>query len=309
MLRHGLPAATPGGTGAAGQERPRAENAAACADASARLIHPGDDMSQDLIESFEAGIATLTMNRPEARNAFTREMMDALSEALPRLAVDPAVRLVVVTGTGNAFCAGGDVKSFAKNVAAAPAALSFDTKVTDLRARMEVARWLHEMPKPTLAVIPGPAAGAGLSVALACDLRIAADDAKLTTAFSKIGLSGDFGGSYFLNHLVGAARAREMYFTGQVITGAEAQRIGLVNRAVPAAQLADAARAWAAELAALPTVAVGYMKRNLNTGLRGSLSDVLDAEALHMIRTFETEDHKGAAVAFVEKRAPSFKGR
>ncbi|MBS1176347.1 MAG: paaG [Proteobacteria bacterium] len=266
-------------------------------------------MSQDLIESFEAGIATLTMNRPEARNAFTREMMDALSEALPRLAVDPAVRLVVVTGTGNAFCAGGDVKSFAKNVAAAPAALSFDTKVTDLRARMEVARWLHEMPKPTLAVIPGPAAGAGLSVALACDLRIAADDAKLTTAFSKIGLSGDFGGSYFLNHLVGAARAREMYFTGQVITGAEAQRIGLVNRAVPAAQLADAARAWAAELAALPTVAVGYMKRNLNTGLRGSLSDVLDAEALHMIRTFETEDHKGAAVAFVEKRAPSFKGR
>ena len=266
-------------------------------------------MSQDLIESFEAGIATLTMNRPEARNAFTREMMDALSEALPRLAVDPAVRLVVVTGTGNAFCAGGDVKSFAKNVAAAPAALSFDTKVTDLRARMEVARWLHEMPKPTLAVIPGPAAGAGLSVALACDLRIAADDAKLTTAFSKIGLSGDFGGSYFLNHLVGAARAREMYFTGQVITGAQAQRIGLVNRAVPAAQLADAARAWAAELAALPTVAVGYMKRNLNTGLRGSLSDVLDAEALHMIRTFETEDHKGAAVAFVEKRAPSFKGR
>jgi 2-(1,2-epoxy-1,2-dihydrophenyl)acetyl-CoA isomerase len=165
------------------------------------------------------------------------------------------------------------------------------------------------MPKPTLAVIPGPAAGAGLSVALACDLRIAADDAKLTTAFSRIGLSGDFGGSYFLNHLVGASKARELYFSGQVISGADALRIGLVNRAVPSAQLADAARAWAAELAALPTVAVGYMKRNLNTGLRGSLSDVLDAEAQHMIRTFETEDHKGAAVAFVEKRAPKFNGR
>ena len=266
-------------------------------------------MTQDLLERIEGGIATLTMNRPEARNAFTREMMDALSAVLPRLAVDPAVRLVVVTGAGNAFCAGGDVKSFAKNAAGTPAAVSFDTKVTDLRARMEVARWLHEMPKPTLAVIPGAAAGAGLSVALACDLRIAADDAKLTTAFSKIGLSGDFGGSYFLNHLVGAAKAREMYFTGQVISGAEAQRIGLVNRAVPSAQLADAARAWSAELAALPTVAVGYMKRNLNIALRGSLSDVLDAEALHMIRTFETEDHKGAAVAFVEKRPPSFKGR
>ena len=266
-------------------------------------------MTQDLIERIDGGIATLTMNRPEARNAFTREMMDAMSAALPRLALDPAVRLVVVTGTGNAFCAGGDVKSFARNAAGAPATISFDTKVTDLRARMEVARWLHEMPKPTLAVIPGAAAGAGLSVALACDLRIAADDAKLTTAFSKIGLSGDFGGSWFLNHLVGAAKAREMYFTGQVISGAEAQRIGLVNRAVPAAQLADAARTWAAELAALPTVAIGYMKRNLNTGLRGSLSDVLDAEALHMIRTFETDDHKGAAVAFVEKRAPSFNGR
>jgi 2-(1,2-epoxy-1,2-dihydrophenyl)acetyl-CoA isomerase len=266
-------------------------------------------MSQDLLESFEGGIATLTMNRPEARNAFTREMMDGLSQTLPRLAVDPEVRLVVITGAGNAFCAGGDVKSFAKNAAGAPVATSFDTKVTDLRARMEVARWLHEMPKPTLAVIPGAAAGAGLSLALACDLRIAADDAKLTTAFAKIGLSGDFGGSYFLNHLVGAAKARQLYFTGEVVTGAEAQRIGLVNRAVPAAQLAEAARTWAAELAALPTVAVGYMKRNLNVGLRGSLADVLDAEALHMIRTFDTDDHKGAAVAFVEKRPPSFKGR
>ncbi len=266
-------------------------------------------MTQDLLESIEGGIATLTMNRPEARNALTREMMDALSAALPRLAVDPAVRLVVLTGSGNAFCAGGDVKSFAKNAAGAPAAMSFDTKVTDLRARMEVARWLHEMPKPTLAVIPGAAAGAGLSLALACDLRIAADDAKLTTAFSKIGLSGDFGGSWFLNHLVGAAKARELYFSAGLISGAEAERIGLVNRAVPAAQLAGAARAWAVELAALPTVAVGYMKRNLNTGLRGSLADVLDAEATHMIRTFETEDHKGAAVAFVEKRPPRFNGR
>jgi 2-(1,2-epoxy-1,2-dihydrophenyl)acetyl-CoA isomerase len=165
------------------------------------------------------------------------------------------------------------------------------------------------MPKPTLAVIPGPAAGAGFSLAVACDLRIAADDAKFTTAFSKIGLSGDFGGSYFLNHLVGAAKARELYFTGAVVAGDEALRIGLVNRTVPAAQLAGAAAAWAAELAALPTVAIGYMKRNLNAGLQGTLAQVLDAEAIHMIRTFETDDHKGAAAAFVEKRAPQFNGR
>ncbi len=266
-------------------------------------------MTQDLLESTAHGVTTLTMNRPQARNAFTRDMIEALAEALPRLATDPAVRLVVLTGAGDAFCAGGDVKGFAKAAAGGPVAMSFDQKVTDLRARMEVSRWLHEMPKPTLAVIPGPAAGAGLSLALACDLRIAADDAKLTTAFSKVGLSGDFGGSYFLNHLVGAAKARELYFTGEVVRGSEAQKIGLVNRAVPAAQLAAAASNWAAELAALPTVAVGYMKRNLNVGLRGSLNDVLDAEAVHMVRTFDTDDHKGAAAAFVDKRAPQFAGK
>ncbi len=278
-------------------------------------------MTQELLETIEGGIATLTMNRPEARNALSPDIFNGLSEALPRLAKDPAVRLVVLTGAGAAFCSGGDVKGFARRAGGADAATSattsattsapasFDDRVTDLRERMEVARWLHEMPKPTLAVIPGPAAGAGLSLALACDLRIASDTAKLTTAFSRIGLSGDFGGSYFLNHLVGAARAREMYFTGEVVMGDEAVRIGLVNRVVPAAQLVDAARAWAAELAALPTVAVGYMKRNLNTGLRGSLADVLDAEAIHMVRTFETSDHKGAAAAFVEKRAPTFQGR
>jgi 2-(1,2-epoxy-1,2-dihydrophenyl)acetyl-CoA isomerase len=269
-------------------------------------------VTQELLETIEGGIATLTMNRPEARNALTREMMYALAEALPRLAADPTVRAVVLTGAGKAFCSGGDVKGFAKRAAGgagAAAEMSFDQKVTDLRMRMETSRWLHEMPKPTLAVLPGAAAGAGLSLALACDMRIAADDAKFTTAFSKIGVSGDFGGSYFLTHLVGAARARELYFSGRVVLADEALQTGMVNRVVPAAQLAEAARAWAAELAALPTVAVGYMKRNLNVGLRASLSDVLDSEAIHMIRTFETEDHKGAAVAFVEKRAPQFKGR
>jgi 2-(1,2-epoxy-1,2-dihydrophenyl)acetyl-CoA isomerase len=178
-----------------------------------------------------------------------------------------------------------------------------------LRDRMQVSQWLHEMPKPTLAVIAGPAAGAGLSLALACDMRIASDDAKLTTAFSKVGLSGDFGGSYFLNHIVGAAKAREMYFTAEVILGKEAARLGLVHRSVPADQLTQAAEAWAQELAALPTIAVGYMKRNLNAAMRSPLSDVLDLEATHMMRTFETQDHKSAAQAFVEKRAPKFQGR
>lgn len=264
-------------------------------------------MSQDLLESIEDGIATVTMNRPDARNALTREMMYGLRESLPRLAADATVRVVVLTGAGGAFCAGGDVKGFAK-AAASDAPMSFDQKAHDLRERMEVSRVLHEMPKPTLAVIPGPAAGAGLSMALACDLRIAAAGAKMTTAFSRVGLSGDFGGSYFLSHMIGAAKARELYFTGRVLLAEEALELGIVNRVVATAELAGAARDFARELASLPTVALGYMKKNLNKALAGSLGDVLDAEAIHMIRTFDTEDHKGAATAFVQKRAPEFKG-
>lgn len=266
-------------------------------------------MSDNVIETFEDGIATLTLNRPEARNAVTGEMLAALSEAAARLALDPQVRLVVITGAGGAFCAGGDVKGFVARAGDTADAPSFDVRVNGLRAGMELAKLLHDMPKPTLAVIPGAAAGAGLSIALACDMRIAADTAKLTTAFSKIGASGDYGGSYFLTHLVGAAKARELYFTADVITGAEAAALGIVNRAVPADQLAHEAGVLARRLASLPTVTIGYMKRNLNVAEHGSLSDVLDIEAIHMVRTMETDDHKAAALAFVEKRTPVFTGR
>ena len=266
-------------------------------------------MNDDLLESIDGGIATLTLNRPAARNALTPQMMAGLREALPRLAADTTVRVVVLTGAGNAFCAGGDVKRFAEASDSGPSAKTFDEKVHDLRSRMEVSRVLHEMPKPTLGVIPGAAAGAGLSLALACDLRIAVDNAKLTTAFSRIGLSGDFGGSYFMTYLVGAAMARELYFTGKVLSGSEAHKIGLVNRVVTADALPGAAKDYARELSALPTIALGYMKRNLNVAVRGVLSDVLDSEAIHMIRTFETDDHKAAAKAFVEKKNPEFRGR
>jgi 2-(1,2-epoxy-1,2-dihydrophenyl)acetyl-CoA isomerase len=266
-------------------------------------------MTDQLIETFEDGIATLTMNRPQARNALTGEMLAALSAAAPRLAMDPNVRLVVVTGAGGAFCAGGDVKGFVADKGSASEGPTFDQRVNALRNGMDFSRWLHEMPKPTLAVIPGPAAGAGLSIALACDVRIASEDAKMTTAFSKIGASGDYGGSYFLSKLVGAAKARELYFTADVITGAEAARLGVVNRAVPAADLAGEAAALARRLADLPTVAIGYMKKNLAIAEHGSLSDVMDAEAIHMVRTMMTEDHTAASLAFVEKRPPVFRGR
>ncbi len=272
-------------------------------------------MTDHLLETADNDIVTLTLNRPEARNAMSVEMMAALREAVPRLAADRSVRLVVLTGAAGAFCAGGDVKRFAARVPSANEAgepqngLDFEDRVQSIRTSMELSRCLHEMPKPTLAVIPGPAAGAGLSLALACDLRIAAESAKLTTAFSRIGLSGDYGGSYFLTHLVGAARARELFFTGEVLSGRQAFQLGIVNKAVPADALEAEARAFATRLAALPTVAIGYMKKNLNAAQHGSLSDVMDLEAIHMIRTFMTDDHRRAAQAFVEKRPPEFKGR
>ncbi|MEP3247267.1 MAG: enoyl-CoA hydratase [Sneathiella sp.] len=267
-------------------------------------------MTQDFIETIEDGVATLTMNRPSARNAFTRGMITDMLEALPRLAADRSVRAVVLTGAEGAFSAGGDVKSFADNAdAEEEGGYDFNIKVDELRERMEVSRMLHEMPKPTLAVIPGPAAGAGFSLALACDMRIALDTAKMTTAFSKVALSGDFGGSYFLTNLVGAAKARELYFTAKVMTGSEAQALGIVNRVATAENLQAEAAAFAKELASLPTITIGFMKKNLNKALHSDLKTVLDWEAVHMMSTFETEDHKGAAKAFVEKRAPVFKGR
>jgi 2-(1,2-epoxy-1,2-dihydrophenyl)acetyl-CoA isomerase len=267
-------------------------------------------MTEHLIETFHDGIATLTMNRPEARNALSGEMQAGLSEAIPRLAADRKVRVIVLTGAGGAFCAGGDVKGFAAQPAGAGGGgFDLEARVHGLRRAMEVSRWLAEAPKPTLAVIPGAAAGAGLSLALACDIRVAAEAAKLTTAFSKVGLAGDYGGSYFLSQLVGQAKARELYFTAEVISGAEAAELGIVNEAVPAGELDAAGERWARKLAGLPTIAIGYMKRNLNAACHATLAEVLDLEALHMVRTFMTDDHKSASVAFVEKRAPEFHGR
>lgn len=266
-------------------------------------------MTDQLLEKVEDGVATLTLNNPTALNALTREIRGGLIGALHRHAGDRAIRAVVVTGAGRAFCAGGDVNEFA-DFAPSDEESGFDVEgqTYGLRANTEIVRLLHEMPKPTVAVIPGPAAGAGFSIAMACDFRIAAADAKLTTAFARVGLSGDYGGAFFLTQLVGAAKARELYLTADVITGAEAEKLGLVNKAVPEEVLSAEAQKLIEKLAGGPTIAMGYMKRNLNAALRGSLKDVLDLEALHMIRTFMTEDHKAAAKAYLEKCAPSFKG-
>lgn len=266
----------------------------------------------DLIEEFEDGVLTLTMNRPEARNAMSGPMMTALTKAVNRAAGDPEVRCLVLTGAGGAFCAGGDVKGFAADGSCKKPSgdgPSYETRVQGLRQGMEISKQLHVMPKPTLAVIPGPAAGAGLSLALACDMRFCLDTAKITTAFSKIGASGDYGGSYFLPQLVGTAKARELYFTADVITGQEAYELGMMTKVASADTFEAESKAYAMYLASLPTVALGYMKKNLNAAQNATLSDVFDLEAAHMMRTFQTEDHKLASKAFVNKEQPVFKGR
>jgi 2-(1,2-epoxy-1,2-dihydrophenyl)acetyl-CoA isomerase len=263
----------------------------------------------DLLETKQDGVAILTMNRPEARNALTPAMLDGFLEALPRLAQDSSIGAVIVTGAGGAFCAGGDVKSFAKNEGGANHGRSPDEAAYDLRRRMEVSRWLHDMPKITIAAIPGAAAGAGLSIALACDFRIAARGAKMTTAFAKVGLSGDFGGTYFLTQLVGAAKAKELYLLSDIILAEEAERLGIVNRTVDPKELEGEAMALAKKLASGPRITLSLIKKNVNTAERGDLVLSFDTEAANHSRCAQTEDHKEASKAFVEKRAPVFVGR
>ncbi len=263
------------------------------------------DELPELIETIEDGIATLTFNRPERMNALSTPIMEGLLYGLPRLAGDPAVKAVVLTGAGRAFCAGGDVKDMAQGGEKPSAAEA----TAHLRSRMEVARILHVLPKPTIAMINGPAAGAGLALALACDLRIAGVSARLVTAFVRVGFSGDFGGTYFLTRLVGTAKARELYFTGRPVDADEALSLGLVNRVVPDEELASVTMELARSLAQGPSIALGLMKRNLDCAEGGGLAELLDMEAAHQVQTGRTEDHREAAKAFVEKRAPIFTGR
>jgi 2-(1,2-epoxy-1,2-dihydrophenyl)acetyl-CoA isomerase len=259
-----------------------------------------------LIASTENGVCRLTLNRPQARNALTAAMADGLLYALRSAADDPRVRAVVLTGAGGAFCAGGDVKTMAK---------PFDESGTGLRAaadallhRTQAAQLLHEMNKPTIALMRGPAAGAGLSLALACDLRLAADDAKLTTAFARVGLSGDYGVSYFLPRLVGQARALALLMTSPTVGAAEAQTIGLVHQVFPAASFDAEADAFVRRLAEGPTRAYAAIKDNLRRSARASLTDALSAEVCNQWRCRTSADHRAAARAFVDKVPPSFSG-
>ena len=261
-------------------------------------------MNDMVLQKLEGGLLTITMNRPERKNALNPDMVAGLVEAARRAADDPEVRAVLFKGAGGSFCVGGDVKS----MAAGRAPLPFEVKMANLRRGMGVSRILHQMPKPVVAQLDGAAAGAGLSMALSCDLRIASESCKITTAFAKVGFSGDYGGTYFLTQLLGSARARELYLMSPVLTAKEAHAIGMVTKVVPDAEIDAAAHELALSLAQGPSIALGFIKRNINNAEHLALEDCFDGEAIHHTRCSDTEDHKEAAKAFVEKRKPTFRG-
>src|SRR5215218_8158405 len=240
------------------------------------------------------------MNRPERRNAMSGPMLDAMARVLAAVEVDDDVGCIVLTGAGGAFCAGGDVKGMASGGdggAGAPTT-TFDVRVHRQRLNQRA-----------IAALPGAAAGAGMSLALACDLRYAVPGAVLTTAFAKVGFAGDYGGTWFLTRLVGSGKARELYFFSDKLSAEDAERLGIVNAVFPAESFEADVLAKARQLAAGPRVAYRYMKENLNRAVHGELGECLDMEAAHHNRTGQTEDHREAAKAFVEKRPPTFVGR
>ena len=279
-------------------------------------------MSDDdvLFETRADGIGLITLNRPDSLNAMGGRLVPMLGEYLDQCERDRAVRCVVLTGNGRGFCAGGDVRGMqsrndghaaatAESNPVARIAASLERNTAELREMHDITSLrLHTMGKPTIALVNGVAVGAGFSLALACDIRIVSDKARFGTAFRNVGLSGDFGGSYYLPRIIGAGKAREMYFTAEIIDAQKAFELGIANRVVPHDQLMTEGLAFCAKIAAGPTATYGRMKKNLNLGETGTLQEVLDQEALLMRISGLSADSREAVRAFMEKREPQFIG-
>jgi 2-(1,2-epoxy-1,2-dihydrophenyl)acetyl-CoA isomerase len=260
------------------------------------------ESNQDLLARTADGVLTLTLNRPQALNALTDGLIEGLLDRIRHAGTDPATRAIVIAGAGRGFCAGGDVKRLAQDTR------TFEQKLTHLRHFHELPLALAQCPKVTIAMVNGPAIGAGLGLALCCDLRIAGESARFGASFAKIGAASDFGVSWLLPRIVGAAKARELLLTAENIHADAAVALGLATRVVPDDQLLAITREWALRFANGPTLSYQYLKRNLAAAETLSLADSLDLEAVNQVAAVSSADHLEAARAFVEKRTPVFKG-
>ncbi len=267
-------------------------------------------MSEELLVEKQGRVAVITMNRPEKLNALTLNMNDAAVAVLESVAEDAGIGAVLLTGTGRGFCAGGDVFAMNSRTEMTGAAeASLETKIDVLRKRHRFPWLLHSLNKPTIAAVNGAAAGAGLGIALSCDLRIAADTARFSTAYARVGYGGDYGTTWLLTQLVGLAKAKELFFFAEVMGAEEAEQKGLVNVVCNGESLMEKALEWATKLANGPLVSYRYMKENINLSAVCDFRTMLEREADTHNRCGETEDHREGVEAFVEKRTPVFKGR
>jgi len=250
-------------------------------------------------------VATLTLHRPEKLNAVNVQLLQEAAVALKTWSRDPEIGAIVVTGSGRAFCAGGDVSMMARE--GDPSTL--EQKIDGLRDMQEISWLLYSSPKVTIASVNGFAMGAGLGIALACDLRIASGAARFGTAYAKVGYGGDFGTTWLLTHYAGPAKAKELFFLADVLDAAEAHRIGLVNRVVEPDALAAETSSIASRIAEGPLTSYRYMKQNVNLAATVDFRTLLDREPETHLRCGETDDHREGVRAFLEKRPPKFSGR
>lgn len=280
-------------------------------------------MSEDLLlEQLDDGVLTLTLNRPERLNALNPPLLRALREGMERATRNHEARVVVITGAGRAFCAGGDIAGKPEKKAEAAegeasvevktakkrAPESVATRIEWLRGNMEAVRLLHQMDKPTIASIRGATVSVGMALAAACDFRVVSDSASFTTGFAKVGFSGDYGASYFLTRLLGTAKTRELMLLSDMLDAQEANRIGLVTQLVSDGELETRTFELARRLADGPPLTYRFMKKNLNAALDATLEQILDLEATHMVLSAMTNDQREAVKAFMEKRKPQFTG-
>ena len=254
-------------------------------------------------------VAVITLNRPEVRNALSDHLTPALRTMIKTCGENPEVGVLLLTGAGKAFCAGGNVKGMGAHRDKKRLEMSYDEKVADLQERQRLlAGALVSVRKPTIAALPGPAVGAGLALAMACDIRIAAESAIMATGYARIGLTGDYGINWLLTRLTGPARARELMFLSERIDARRCEALGLINRVVPDSELRETAFALATQLSEGPQIAFGRIKDNLDYALNADLLASMDYDAENLVRSARTNDHKEAVRAFVEKRKPTFVG-